>query len=135
VAPGGALLVQDYDQTVAGAAPEHEAVRDALRLVTGAFAVTGKSPRVGTEMPAHFVAAGIGAPDGIDVFGQILPARQGCAMLSGVTRSLAPLIEKQGLARRDEVDRLAAAIDALADRPGQTVRIPDMIATWKRKRT
>jgi hypothetical protein len=113
--------------------PEHDAARNGIRFITEAFAATGKSPRIGTGMPGHFLRAGIGVPDGIDVHGQIVPATIGCAMIAGVLRSLAQVIADRRIAERERFDATLAEIDALASEPGRLVRIPDLIATWKRK--
>lgn len=133
VAPGGVLLVQDYDQLVARAVPENAAAREGLRCVAAAFTLTGRSAGIGTELPAHFIGAGIGPPDGIDVYGQIVSARVGGEMLCGVLRSLLPIIDAKGIAPRERLEETIAAIEALAADARTTVRIPDMVATWKRK--
>lgn len=91
VAPGGVLLVQDYDRSVATSVPARAEITEGIRLVGDALAAGGKDPWVGTAMAGHFHAAGIGAADGVDVFGQILPAATACLMLASVMRLLARL--------------------------------------------
>jgi ubiquinone/menaquinone biosynthesis C-methylase UbiE len=133
VAPGGVLLVQDYDQSVGRAVPAHAAVHCAVTMVERAFGATGRHFRIGTEMAGHFVAAGIGLPDGVDIYGQIVPARLGCPVLSGVVRSLQPVLVARHLSDAAEVEATVVAVAEAAADTALQVRLPDMIATWKRR--
>ena len=52
---------------------------------------------MGLKLPCHFIEAGIGAPDGTDVSGHLLPMRVGAQMLAAVYRTVLPLALKYGV--------------------------------------
>jgi SAM-dependent methyltransferase len=70
VAPGGHLLVQDYDVRSVGVLPALESIDEVVRLVVDAFSAAGCDVRVGACLPELFAQAGIGTPDGTDVSGR-----------------------------------------------------------------
>jgi hypothetical protein len=52
---------------------------------------------MGLKLPGHFIEAGIGALDGTDVSGHLLPMRVGAQLLAAVYRSVLPLAIKYGV--------------------------------------
>lgn len=131
VKPGGSLLIMDYDLSAVRAIPAHPAADRAIELMGAGFRAAGCNIRIGTEMPALFMQAGLGEPDGIEVNGLVTSGRNGVAMLSAVLNSLAPLIVGKGLESPDCLGRVFEDLDAVALRP--FARYPDMVSTWKRK--
>jgi hypothetical protein len=52
---------------------------------------------MGIKLPGLFIEAGIGAPDGTDVTGFLLPSLVSAEMLAAVYRSVLPVALKHGL--------------------------------------
>jgi len=67
VAPGGHLIVQDYDFRSIGVLPDLASIGEVTRVFTDAFIAAGADVHVGARLPELFRRAGIGAPDGTDV--------------------------------------------------------------------
>jgi hypothetical protein len=73
VAPGGHLIVQDYDIRTAGVLPALDSVDELLRVINGAFDVAGCDVSAGARLAQLFAQAGVGNPGGTDVAGRIEP--------------------------------------------------------------
>jgi len=136
VAPGGHLVVQDYDMSTAGsmAAPGLASVDEAMRVINAAFLAAGCDTRTGTRLGELFVQAGVGAPDGTDVAGQVGPMPVAQAMMDAVFRSLLPVALARGITTADQAEQtlglLARESTEHAHRFGL---FPLLVAAWKRK--
>ena len=134
VAPGGHLVVQDYDLRTVSVLPDLASVAEVGRVIIGTFGAAGADTQVGARLTQLFAQAGIGAPDGTDVSGRIEPLGTGHLMLENVFRSLLPVAFAHDITTEDAAPRTLAAIadDAtrFADRP---MLWPLMIGAWKRK--
>lgn len=134
VAPGGHLVVQDYDLRTIDVLPPLESIEEFKRVAVGAFAGAGRDIHTGHRLPVLFASAGLGAPDGTDVAGRLEPLATAGAMIGAVYRSVQPVAESLGLTTRQRserwVDDLAA--DAAAHGDHQALW-PLMIGAWKRK--
>ena len=134
VAPGGHLVVQDYDLRSVSVLPDLASVTEFGRVITGAFGAAGADVQVGARLAQLFAQAGIGAPDGSDVSGRIEPLGTGRVMLESVFRSLLPTALAHGITTEDGAAATLSAIDhdatCFADRP---MLWPLMIGAWKRK--
>ena len=97
VAPGGYLVVQDYDLLAAGTASALPGVEQVTRLIFEAFTAVGCDIRAGLRLPELFSAAGIGELDGNDIAGRLVPLPQRSAMLEQVLRSLVPAAIAHGV--------------------------------------
>ena len=134
VAPGGQLLVQDYDLRAVRTTPDADWGVAVLRYFTGAFGAAGADACTGTQLPELFARAGAGVPDGTDVAGRLEPLATGRLMLEGAFRSLLPTALAHGVTTRADAAAMLAAIDrdatAFPDRP---MLWPLLIGAWKRK--
>jgi len=134
VAPGGHLVVQDYDIGSAGVVPALDSVSELLRVITGAFTAAGCDVHAGTQLAQLFVRARVGNPDGTDVAGRIEPLASGRTLLEGTFRSVLPTALTYGITTKTDADATLAAFDRdairHADRP---VLWPLLIGAWKRK--
>jgi SAM-dependent methyltransferase len=134
VAPGGHLVVQDYDLRSVSTLPELDSVGELGRLLTGAFSAAGADVSAGTRLPLLFAQAGVGTPDGTDVVGRVEPLTTGRAMLAGAFRSLLPTAIAHGITTEADAAAALAAIDRdasrFADRP---MLWPLLVGAWKRK--
>ena len=71
VAPGGHLVIQDHDVTTGQVVPPLDSAEELRRVIVGAFDRAGRDLHLGVRLPALHAQAGIGAPDGTDVAGQL----------------------------------------------------------------
>jgi len=71
VAPGGHLVIQDYDVRSADVVPALETIEEFKRVVVEAFSAAGCEVHVGARLGELFAEAGIGIPDGTDVAGRL----------------------------------------------------------------
>ncbi len=134
VAPGGHLVVQDYDLGSVSAVPELASVDEVGRVIIGAFGAAGADVYVGVRLEQLFAQAGAGAPDGTDVTGRIEPLSTGHVMLKNVFRSLLPVALAHGITTEDAAAATLAALECDATRfPDRPLRWPLMIGAWKRK--
>jgi SAM-dependent methyltransferase len=134
VAPGGHLLVQDYDILSSSVLPTLASMDECLRVVVGAFSAAGCDVRVGTRLPQLFAQAGIGAPDGTDVAGRLEPLADAQRMFTAVFRSVLPTAIAHGITTEQ---RASASLSQIADdaqrHPDRPAMWPLMIGAWKRK--
>lgn len=87
VAPGGHLIVQDYDLRPVGVLPALDSVEELRRVILAAFVRRGCDVHAGANLPNLFVQAGVGDPDATDVAGRIEPLATGRAILEQTFRS------------------------------------------------
>ena len=134
VAPGGYLLVQDYDLRNISTLPQLEWVGELLRVWTGAFGAAGADVSVGARLPQLFAQAGVGTPDGTDVAGRIEPLATGRVIMEGSFRSVLPTALAHGVTTEAAAAAALASIDRDATRfPDRPVLWPLLIGAWKRK--
>lgn len=135
VAPGGHLVVQDYDLRSTSVLPTLASVEETVRVLTGAFGAVGCDVLTGPRLPYLMAEAGIGAPDGTDVAGRIEPLGTSRPMLEQTLRSVLPAALAHGVTSEPEAQRTLAALNSdaasFADRP---VMWPLLVGAWKRKR-
>jgi SAM-dependent methyltransferase len=134
VAPGGHLIVQDYDLRGVGVLPELDSAEALLRVVCTTMTAAGCDIHTGARLPVLFTQAGIGDPDGTDVTGRIEPLATGRMMLEATYRSVLPTALAHAITTETDAVAALAAFDrdavTCADRP---VRWPLLIGAWKRK--
>lgn len=134
VAPGGRLLVQDYDMRSVGLNPPLDVAEEMTALVIAAFGAAGCDVRAGSRLPYLMAEAGIGAPDGTDVAGRLVPAAVGLPILESVYLSLLPVAYAKGLTTPADAEK---ALDELrretAATPDRYVLLPLMNGVWKVK--
>ena len=134
VAPGGHLVVQDYDVEPCGVQPELETIDEFRRVVVGAFNGAGCDTRAGHHLPLLFAEAGIGVVDGTDVAGRLEPFEAASAMFGAVYRSLLPGALALGLTTEEQSERWFGDLARDAREAGAHAAMwPLMIGAWKRK--
>jgi SAM-dependent methyltransferase len=134
VAPGGHLLVQDYDLRSISTLPQLDWVGELLRVWTGAFSAVGADVSTGTRLPQLFAQAGVGTPDGTDVAGRIEPLATGRIIMEGAFHSVLPTALANGVTTEAAAAAALASIDRDATRfPDRPVLWPLLIGAWKRK--
>jgi trans-aconitate methyltransferase len=134
VAPGGHLLVQDYDIRGISTLPQLDSAAEVLQVITGAFGAVGADVSAGARLPQLFAQAGIGTPDGTDVAGRIEPLAAGRIFMEATFRSLLPTTLAHGITTEDRASALLASAERDAARfPGRQMLWPLLIGAWKRK--
>jgi SAM-dependent methyltransferase len=134
VAPGGHLLVQDYDLRSVSTLPQLDWGSELVRVLTGAFGAVGADVSAGARLPQLFVQAGIGTPDGTDVAGRIEPLATGRIIMAGTLRSVLPTALAHGVITEAGAAQVLAAIDRDATRfPDSQALWPLLIGAWKHK--
>lgn len=133
-APGGCLVVQDYDLGVIAVHPEYETWPEFRRVFDGVYAAAGRDIRIGHKLPAYFVDAGIGEPDGTDLAGQLAPMSRLHGMITAVYRSLLPRALELGLTTPERSEAFLRD----TERAGTGERYhagvaPLLMGAWKRK--
>jgi ubiquinone/menaquinone biosynthesis C-methylase UbiE len=134
VAPGGHLLIHDYDLRSISALPTHDSLEELRRVLIEAFSAAGCDVQIGARLPELFAQAGIGAPDGTDVSGRLEPLADAQPMFTTVYRSILPTAIAHGITTEPRaaatLSELARDADCFPDRP---TLWPLLIGAWKRK--
>lgn len=132
VKPGGALLIMDVDMTVVRYFPEHAVLKQAHQMVRNLLRGLGKDLEIGTRMPELFRQAAIGVPDACDVVSKVNVIAAGGGMVRSLLASVRDAALTKNLASAKELDDIDQRLSEIA--ADQVFgRLPDMIATWKRK--
>jgi ubiquinone/menaquinone biosynthesis C-methylase UbiE len=114
-APGGHLVIQDYDMRVVDAYPPLTIVDEWKRVFLGTFDAVGRDVRLGHRLPTLFAEAGIGAPDATDVVGRLEPLERTAGMLAATYRSVAPIAVAHGLITEHQRDQWLADLADTAE--------------------
>jgi 2-polyprenyl-3-methyl-5-hydroxy-6-metoxy-1,4-benzoquinol methylase len=134
VAPGGHLVLHDYDLRTTDVLPPLETAEECRRVVYGAFTGAGRDIHTGHGLPLLLARAGLGAPDGGDVAGRLEPLRTAGAMLAAVYRSLLPAAIAMGLTTPEAAERWAEEFARDVRTHGDhAVLWPLLIGAWKHK--
>jgi ubiquinone/menaquinone biosynthesis C-methylase UbiE len=133
VAPGGVLLIQDYDMGVMKVTPPNPLVEEGFEIIQQCFAKAGKDYRAGASMPHYFQRADIGLHDGV-LFGcASVPVAPGRPSLLAVLTSLKMPAVKFGMKTDAEYDAYLSALAADEPLPDSVSRMPDLISVWKKR--
>jgi ubiquinone/menaquinone biosynthesis C-methylase UbiE len=134
VAPGGYLVLHDYDIRTADVMPSLQSMQEWKRVVLSALSDAGRDIHIGHRLPLLFQEAGIGTADGTDVAGRLETLRSGGWLFSEVYRSVLPLAFRLGLATRASYDQWSNAFARdTAAYPDSALMWPLLVGTWKRK--
>jgi ubiquinone/menaquinone biosynthesis C-methylase UbiE len=134
VAPGGHLVVQDYDVRAISVLPALDSVEELLRVMRAAFDAAGAQVSTGARLPHLFARAGVGGPDGTDVAGRLEPLATGGALLERTYRSVLPTALAHGITNERAAAATLAAFDRdTAEFPDRPMLWPLLIGAWKQK--
>jgi SAM-dependent methyltransferase len=136
VAPGGHLLVQDYDVRSMAVVPALDTVEEFKRVVVDAFSAAGCDVHVGARLPALFAHAGIGAPDGTDVAGRLERLAEARWLFTGVYSGILSTAIAHGVTSQRRaaawLSEFARDVERFPDRPALW---PLLIGAWRRRPT
>jgi ubiquinone/menaquinone biosynthesis C-methylase UbiE len=134
VAPGGHLLIQDYDIRTVGVLPTLDSLEELRRVIVEAFSAAGCDVQIGARLPELFAQAAIGAPDGTDVAGRLEPLADSQALLTGAYQSILPTAIAHGITTEQRaagtLSKVAHDIERFPSRP---TLWPLLIGAWKSK--
>ena len=134
VAPGGHLVVQDYDLQSVSVQPALDSFEEVGRVIIDAFTAAGCDVHVGARLPDLFAQAGIGAPTATDVCGRLEPLAETHRMLSAVYSSILPAAVARGITTETMAATTLANFTRDAERfPERPTLWPLLIGAWKRK--
>jgi ubiquinone/menaquinone biosynthesis C-methylase UbiE len=132
--PGGYIAVQDYHVRMISVYPHLGACYELKRVVIETHERQGYDMDFGLKLPALFVEAGIGAPDGTDTNFPLTPLGPFAAMYQALCRSLLPWAIEFGITTEARMQSTFREVErALADGQQYSVLWPLMIGAWKRK--
>jgi SAM-dependent methyltransferase len=131
IAPGGALIVQDYDLRPVACEPPAWVLDEFHRVLCGAFATHGRPLDAGVRLPRWFREAGIGAPEGTSIDGILTTIGELRWQLKGAYRSVLPLALEDGLTTVAASDAWFAELAAMV--PDHTILHPLLCSAFARK--
>ena len=135
VRPGGVIAFHEFDLDGAKSEPPCELYEVTLQRVRRTFQRAGVEQRMGLKLPRVFEEAGLPPPHlmlhGRAEFG---PESAAYEQLSGIVRTVLPLIERTGVATAAEVDveTLTVRLRAEAVARKATLVAPIFIGAWTR---
>jgi ubiquinone/menaquinone biosynthesis C-methylase UbiE len=133
-APGGHLVIQDYDLRTVDSYPPLDIVDEWRRVFLGTFTAVGRDVRIGHRLPNLFAEAGIGPPDGTEVAGRLEPLGRAAGMLAATYRSVAPIAVARGLITERQRDEwLAQIADAAATHADHSALWPLLIGARRQR--
>jgi hypothetical protein len=130
---GGVFLAMEYEMPAARTVPTCPATITAARRVIDAFERSGLDPVLGARLGNLLRDAGFDHVDTIGIQPYLSP-RQGAAMLTGIVRTLLPVIERTGIATPTEVDvaTLTARLTTEMQRRHAVMAPPTLVGAWSR---
>jgi SAM-dependent methyltransferase len=131
--PGGVVAFQEYDISQVSQVPAGELFVKASRWLLEAFTAGGVELDMGTRLYSTLLHAGLPPPSMIAATHIACgPSSPGYEYMTGVVRSLLPVIERSGIASAAEVgiDTLAQRLraDALANE--RVAFLPRIVGAW-----
>jgi SAM-dependent methyltransferase len=132
--PGGYIVIQDYHVRTINLHPRLEACVELLRVIIETCERSGQDMEFAFKLPAYFVDAGIGVPDGTDIHLPLTSFGPFVAMFQAVCRSLLPKAIELGVTTEARMQRVFHGL-AQAESDGRyySALWPLMIGVWKRK--
>lgn len=136
VRPGGLVVFHEMEMTTSRCVPDSPLWAQTGRWIVEAFTRAGVETSMGSRLYSVFQQAGLPAPEMISG-GRVEggPQSQIFEWLAQTVRSLLPMIEKSGVATKEEV-----GIDTLADRlraetiaRGAVAHAPIFVGAWTRR--
>jgi precorrin-6B methylase 2 len=137
VRPGGVIVFQEMEMTTARAVPDVPLFTQCGRWIVEAFTRAGVETSMGSRLYSIFRDAGLPAPEMISG-GRVEGSTESPIFewLAGTVRSLLPMIEKTGVATKEEVgvDTLADRLRAAVVEKNAVVHAPVFVGAWAQKR-
>lgn len=134
VAPGGHLVIQDYDMRSLAVMPTLASVDELIRVVVAGLSAAGCDVRIGTRLGELFAKAGIGSPDGTDVSGRLEPLADAQRVITTVYASILSTAIAHGITTEPRAAQTLSDVARDVERfPDRATMWPLLIGAWKRK--
>jgi ubiquinone/menaquinone biosynthesis C-methylase UbiE len=132
--PGGRIVVQDFNAHTGDIYPKAEFLEEFEEIISRTVRHGGKDLKIGHKLPAYFVEAGIGDPDGADVAGAIGSLKEYGWLVRETYRNLLPRAIQMGLTTETESKTLLEKLrQAEKSERYYSALLPSVIGVWKRK--
>jgi ubiquinone/menaquinone biosynthesis C-methylase UbiE len=132
--PGGCIAIQDYHVRTMDLYPQFAAFRELMRVIFETCERSGQDMEFAVKLPAYFVEAGIGIPDGTDTHLPMTDYEPFMAMYLALCRSLLPKAIAFGITSEARIQRVFGDIMQAAKNGRHYAALwPLMIGVWKRK--
>ena len=133
VVPGGLVTFQEINVTRARSVPPVPLVTQTVEWICAALSAGGRVPDTGERLFAIFREAGLPTPE----MAVAVPAREdpaGCEYFAATLASVLPLLEKAGIATRDEIDpdTLGQRLWTRLRASGAVLILPELAGAWVR---
>jgi len=136
VRPGGLVIFQEMEMATARSVPDIPLWSSCGKWIVEAFKRAGVETAMGSRLYSIYKQAGLGEPQML-VGGRVegSPHSEIYEWLAQTVRSLLPMIEKTGVATREEVgiDTLADRLRAEVTANEAVVHSPTFVGAWARK--
>ena len=132
LAPGGVYLAMEYDTGAARSAPPTPLVTRGAELSNAAFVAAGTPQTIGPHLGVLLEEAGAVDVQVLGLQGYAGPDDPGVQMLAAVVRSLAPAMERYGIAEVESLglDTLGERMVAELRQAGAVLVLPTLVAAW-----
>ena len=133
--PGGVYLAMEYDMAVMRAVPAVPLATRAVDWCRGAFQAAHIDIALGTRLGSILSEAGMPSPSVLGIQPVLAPSDVlGPANLAGIVSSLAPVIERAGIAGGEEMrlDTLEQRLAAEMVQHGAVLMPPTLVGAWAR---
>jgi SAM-dependent methyltransferase len=138
VRPGGIVAFQEFTTAATRVHPPLPKTQAALDRITETFELVGADSQAGDNLRPTFLAAGLPEPE-LRAESLIGGAADNPVfeMITGVTQTLRPAMERLGLARPGEIDpeALGAELRQEVEDAAAVVAAPPLVGAWTRTET
>lgn len=133
VVPGGVVAFQDFNVSRARSVPEAPLLARCVEWVCAAGRAGGRNPDTGDQLISIFRRAGLPVPV-VRVAVPVTTDPAACELLAATVVNLLPVIEKAGIASRQEIDpdTLAERIWAEMSAADAVIVLPELVGAWAR---
>ncbi|GIF76679.1 methyltransferase domain-containing protein [Asanoa siamensis] len=133
-APGGVLVVQDYDMRGVDTYPPLAVLDEWRRVFLGTFTAIGRDVGLGRRLPSLFAEATGALPDGTQVAGRLDRFATSGGMLAATYRSVTPAGIALGTVTQEEADAFQASIaEAIRSYPDHQALWPLLVGAYRRR--
>lgn len=131
LAHGGVYVAMEFDMPVTRAEPSCALVAQVGAWVIEAFRRGGMKPALGARLGSVLQLAGLAKPDVLGLQSYLDPL-DGARFLSGIARTLLPLIERTGVASASEVNisTLQSRLVEEMVAAGSVMLLPTLVGAW-----
>lgn len=131
--PGGYVVAQEYDVCSLFVYPDWPGMPEFDKVLMGVYEKSGRDAYLGRRLPTHYVAAGIGQPDGYEAATVVGPFSQYGPMCRAVYASLLPAALKLGVTTQAASEAYFREVETAMGESKYTVFFPLLVGVWKRK--